>query len=302
MFKTIRRHVTTICLLHLALFIAMMVFLSTVMQDRLLFKTDGLTLGFFLGALSLLLLLLLLPFFFLALYFLKKTGLPLKIIYAWAVTFMVFYSIFMNLFNNPFIFQSQSLKQLLLVNLLCVALAAGLAKKICDRTVFEKIMPVSRWLMLLVLVFVSAAKIYFLLPRPEPRTPKPKNVVLVVLDSLSTSAVREYAPDADSAFAGISARYALFEDMRTNFTYTYGYFRRAVRRVLIGPRVPENKSLFAAAAARGQYPLAGSPGQCRPGQPCGQKLPRAAFLFFQLPFRLAAGMAGHRLQYLPRPL
>jgi hypothetical protein len=222
--KAVKRHFARICLLNLVSFIFVMVFTSTIMQDRLLFKTDWLTLGYFLLMANFLLLLTLLIPFYLLLHFLKKTKLDLRTFYARIVTFLIFYSILMNLFNNPFVFQTQSAGQLWLVNLLCAAAAAFIAGKICDRTIFARIRPVARLLMLAAVIFVLSAKTYFFLQKHAPQADKPKNVIMVVLDSLSTSCIREYNPEATLAIEDISADYALFENIRTNFTYTYGYF------------------------------------------------------------------------------
>ncbi|MCX6557981.1 MAG: sulfatase-like hydrolase/transferase [Candidatus Aminicenantes bacterium] len=211
-------------LLHLASFIFLMVFLSTILQDRLLFKTDWLTLGYFLLSLNWLLVLIALPPFCLAARVLEKRRPNLKILYARAITFMIAYTILMNLFNNPFVFQTQSLLQLAIVNLLCLALAYVAARKFCDLTIFGRIEPIGRWFLLAALLFIVSAKAYFILQSHEPRTGKPKNVILVVLDSLSAASIREYDPGAALSVEDISADYALFENVRTNFTYTYGYF------------------------------------------------------------------------------
>lgn len=194
------------------------------MQDRLLFKTDWPTLGYFLLSLDFLLLAILLPPFYLALYFLRKKKSALKNIYARAVTFLIIYSILMNLFNNPLVFQAQSAAQIVIVNLLCVVLSGFITRKISDKTIFERIKPIASLFMAAALIFVFAAKTYFLLQKQEPRAGQPKNVILIVLDSLSTSCIREYNPGAALAIEDISPEYALCENIRTNFTYTYGYF------------------------------------------------------------------------------
>jgi hypothetical protein len=219
-----KKHFSAISLLHLASFIFLTVLVSTVLQDRLLFKTDWLTLGYFLLSLNLLLLLIALPPFYLVARVLGKNTQNAKLLYARAITFMIAYSILMNLFNNPFIFQAQSPLQLAIVNLLSLVLAYFLARKICDQTIFGRIVPIGRWFLLAALLFVVSARAYFILQARAPRADKPRNVILVVLDSLSAASIREYNPGAALSAADISADYALFENVRTNFTYTYGYF------------------------------------------------------------------------------
>lgn len=219
-----KKRFTAVSLLHLASFIFLMVLLSTVLQDRLLFKTDWLTLGYFLLALNWLLLLIALPLFVLLAWAFRKDSQRGQILYARLVTFMIAYGFLMNLLNNPFIFQAQSLWQLTIVNALSLTLAAFFARKFCDHSIYGRIVPLARWFMLAALLSLVSAKVYFTFSDRAAKADRPKNIILVVLDSLSAASLREYNPGAALSVADIAPDYALFENVRTNFTYTYGYF------------------------------------------------------------------------------
>ncbi len=222
--STLNGFIRRLGLLHLLSFVFLLIVLSTVIQDRLLFKSDKLTLSFFLFSLNGILLLILLPAACLIFRFFRARPQRLRVWYVQTITFMVLYSIIMNVLNNPFVFKSQTSWQLLAVNGVSMILAAVISKKISDSSVFLRIIPISRWFLAFGLLVLVGAKILMSLQTPAAPRQRPKNVILFVMDSLSTEVIREYNPAAAAAAADIAAGAFLFENIRTNYTYTYGYF------------------------------------------------------------------------------
>jgi hypothetical protein len=126
--------------------------------------------------------------------------------------------------NNPFVFRADSAKKILLVNFISITLALLITKRICDNTIIEKIKPISKLLLLVLAIFFFSLKTCMFFQYQKSSTKKSKNVVLFVMDGLSTSFIKEYNPDASLSIGDISSDFVIFENIRTNYTHTYGYF------------------------------------------------------------------------------
>jgi len=215
-------------LLFSVVLVGILVLFSTVIQDRLLFKTDLFTLSRFFVYLSWLVFgVFLVPLVIVHRLADSQVWSDLSDILVRIVLFLLSYGFIVNLIDNKYVWRADVAWRLLIVNL--VAFAAGIViarlsttdPTVADRLGVGSALVTTMGLVALVIFLVVPL---FTAGRSGSAT---DNVVLIVVDSLPTYEIAEYCPGpagSQQSLADLDENFLLFDGIYTNHTHTYGFF------------------------------------------------------------------------------
>ncbi len=215
-------------LLYSVVLFAVLVLFSTVIQDRLLFKTDLFTLGRFFVYLSwLVFAVFLVPLVVVHWLASSPAWLGLSRILERIVLFLLSYGFIVNLIDNKYVWRADVAWQLLIVNLVAVAVAVVIVRiSAADPTVADRLGAGSALVAtagLIALVTFLVVPLFF----AGESGPARDNVVLIVVDSLPTHEIVEYGPGPEGSqqsLADLAEHFLLFDGVYTNHTHTYGFY------------------------------------------------------------------------------
>ncbi|MCP4216131.1 MAG: sulfatase-like hydrolase/transferase [bacterium] len=240
MYKKIKYLFKSCHLLFFFLLILLAAFFGAFTQDRLLFKTDPITLSHFLLSLNFLLTALFLIPFTAAVFLLKgRVRETLGNLFFKVIFFLIAYTFVATMLNNRFVIRAVTLKGALIVNCVAVALAVLVAIMAKDKDIVVKLKKISGFVFLFCCLMYLAI---FLLKTPNTPDANPtfpelnttisggkyvnqrKNVIFFLLDGLSTELLEEYNEKGLFSIEGLGQDGLLFTQIRTTFPYTYGYY------------------------------------------------------------------------------